>query len=47
MDIRPFGGARWLDRHGDEYGLYRTFDNEWWHFEYLGETATARQSLAS
>ena len=36
MDLRPYGGARWLDRHGDRFGLFRTFDNEWWHFEYLG-----------
>jgi hypothetical protein len=39
MDLRPYGGARWLDKHGEDFGLYRTFDNEWWHFEYLDELA--------
>jgi len=46
LDIRPFGGARWLDRFGADYGLYRTFDNEWWHFEFLDEAATTPQSPA-
>jgi D-alanyl-D-alanine carboxypeptidase len=46
MDLRPYGGARWLDRHGERFGLYRTFDNEWWHFEYLDEYAMP-SSLAS
>ncbi|HEY4024509.1 MAG TPA: D-alanyl-D-alanine carboxypeptidase [Pseudonocardiaceae bacterium] len=45
MDLRPYGGARWLDRHGSSFGLYRTFDNEWWHFEYLDDVAY--ESLAS
>lgn len=45
MDLRPYGGARWLDKHGHHYGLHRTFDNEWWHFEYLGDVAY--ESLAS
>ena len=39
VDLRPYGGARWLDRHGERFGLYRTFDHEWWHFEYLDEYA--------
>ncbi|HEX3784396.1 MAG TPA: D-alanyl-D-alanine carboxypeptidase [Pseudonocardiaceae bacterium] len=48
MDIRPFGGARWLERYGDHYGLYRTFDNEWWHFECLSEAESRRyRPLAS
>ncbi|WP_433609370.1 D-alanyl-D-alanine carboxypeptidase family protein [Dactylosporangium sp. CA-139114] len=34
LDVRPTEGARWLERHGDRHGLYRTYDNEWWHFEY-------------
>jgi D-alanyl-D-alanine carboxypeptidase len=34
LDIRPTEGARWLERHGGRYGLYRVYDNEWWHFEY-------------
>jgi zinc D-Ala-D-Ala carboxypeptidase len=34
IDVRPTEGARWLERHGGRYGLYRVYDNEWWHFEY-------------
>ncbi|MFF4878690.1 M15 family metallopeptidase [Micromonospora sp. NPDC000668] len=37
LDIRPSEGARWLERHGARYGLYRRYDNEWWHFEYCPE----------
>ncbi|RFS83412.1 D-alanyl-D-alanine carboxypeptidase [Actinomadura spongiicola] len=34
IDVRPTEGARWLEQHGGRYGLYRVYDNEWWHFEY-------------
>ena len=34
LDVRPVEGARWLERHGSQYHLYRIYDNEWWHFEY-------------
>lgn len=34
VDVRPTEGARWLEEHGAPYGLYRVYDNEWWHFEY-------------
>lgn len=34
LDVRPVEGARWLEEHGGRYGLYRIYDNEWWHFEY-------------
>ncbi|MFE0020145.1 D,D-peptidase/D,D-carboxypeptidase VanY-N [Amycolatopsis sp. NPDC059021] len=34
LDVRPVEGARWLERHGARYGLYRVYDNEWWHFEH-------------
>ncbi|WP_432827178.1 D-alanyl-D-alanine carboxypeptidase family protein [Dactylosporangium sp. CA-092794] len=34
LDVRPSEGARWLERHGGRYRLYRPYDNEWWHFEY-------------
>ncbi|RSM85971.1 D-alanyl-D-alanine carboxypeptidase [Kibdelosporangium aridum] len=34
MDIRPREGARWMEENGERYKLYRTYDNEWWHFEY-------------
>jgi hypothetical protein len=37
MDVRPAEGARWLERHGARYHLYRVYDNEWWHFEYRPE----------
>ncbi|MFD9889915.1 D,D-peptidase/D,D-carboxypeptidase VanY-N [Amycolatopsis sp. NPDC059027] len=36
LDVRPAEGARWLERHGARYGLYRVYDNEWWHFEHHG-----------
>lgn len=39
IDVRPTDGARWLDRHGHRYHLYRCYDNEWWHFEYRPEYA--------
>ncbi|GAA5168059.1 MULTISPECIES: M15 family metallopeptidase [Amycolatopsis] len=35
LDVRPREGARWLEHHGARYGLHRTYDNEWWHFEYF------------
>lgn len=34
LDVRPREGALWLEEHGARYALYRTYDNEWWHFEY-------------
>ncbi|WP_243772308.1 M15 family metallopeptidase [Actinomadura barringtoniae] len=34
LDVRPAEGARWLEQFGARYGLYRVYDNEWWHFEY-------------
>jgi D-alanyl-D-alanine dipeptidase len=34
VDIAPRQAARWLDRHGARYGLCRTMEWEWWHFEY-------------
>jgi hypothetical protein len=34
LDVRPREGARWLETHGHRYGLYRTYANEWWHFEH-------------
>jgi hypothetical protein len=37
IDVRPTAGARWLERHGHRYHLYRRYDNEWWHFEYRPE----------
>ncbi|RPA66332.1 peptidase M15 [Gordonia oryzae] len=33
IDVGPRAGARWLQVNGSRWGLCRTFDNEWWHFE--------------
>jgi D-alanyl-D-alanine carboxypeptidase len=38
LDVRPTEGARWLERNGGRYDLYRIYENEWWHFEYRPET---------
>jgi hypothetical protein len=35
VDVHPRAVASWLEAHGAAYGLCRTYDNEWWHFEYL------------
>lgn len=32
-DIAPDDAADWLNRHGAQFGLCRTYDNEAWHFE--------------
>jgi len=42
MDVRPFEGARWLESHGWRFGLYRTYDNEWWHFEHRADGPAPR-----
>ena len=34
VDVAPQDAARWLDAHGSSYGLCRTMEWEWWHFEY-------------
>ncbi|WP_306364872.1 M15 family metallopeptidase [Nocardia sp. CC227C] len=33
VDVGPREGAAWLEANGNRWGLCRTFDNEWWHFE--------------
>ena len=33
VDVGPQVGAQWLEANGNRWGLCRTFDNEWWHFE--------------
>lgn len=33
VDVGPWQGAAWLQANGNQWGLCRTFDNEWWHFE--------------
>jgi LAS superfamily LD-carboxypeptidase LdcB len=42
LDVRPTEGARWLEEHGAPFGLYRRYDNEWWHFEYCAAGRPAR-----
>ncbi|WP_433209044.1 D-alanyl-D-alanine carboxypeptidase family protein [Dactylosporangium sp. CS-047395] len=42
LDIRPSEGALWLERHGGRHRLYRTYDNEWWHFEYRRDGCPVR-----
>lgn len=39
VDIGPPKSAAWLDRHGAEFGLCRTFANEAWHFERVADRA--------
>jgi D-alanyl-D-alanine carboxypeptidase len=34
VDVAPKQAARWLDRNGARFGLCRTMEWEWWHFEY-------------
>ena len=38
VDVHPAAVASWLEEHGSAYGLCRTYDNEWWHFEYVAST---------
>ncbi|WP_067821893.1 M15 family metallopeptidase [Nocardia inohanensis] len=33
IDVGPREGAQWLEENGNRWGLCRTYDNEWWHFE--------------
>ncbi|MFC9994865.1 M15 family metallopeptidase [Nocardia sp. NPDC127526] len=33
IDVGPREGAQWLEDNGYRWGLCRTYDNEWWHFE--------------
>lgn len=35
IDVGPQLGAQWLETNGNRWGLCRTFDNEWWHFELV------------
>ncbi|MFC4084406.1 D,D-peptidase/D,D-carboxypeptidase VanY-N [Amycolatopsis samaneae] len=47
LDVRPREGALWLEKHGVRYRLYRTYANEWWHFEYLPEHESAPEMWAN
>lgn len=40
IDVGPRAGAAWLQKHGIRWGLCRTFDNEWWHFEQVAVPGT-------
>ena len=39
VDVQPQDAAAWLQANGAAFGLCRTYDNEWWHFEYLATSA--------
>ncbi|MGW4634121.1 M15 family metallopeptidase [Nocardia sp. NPDC004415] len=41
IDVGPQTGAYWLETNGNRWGLCRTFDNEWWHFELVTVPGTA------
>ncbi|MFC8042660.1 M15 family metallopeptidase [Nocardia sp. NPDC057353] len=41
VDVGPLAGAQWLEANGFRWGLCRTFDNEWWHFELATAPGTA------
>ena len=48
IDVHPQAVATWLEEHGPTYGICRTYDNEWWHFEYLAtSTCPPRQPTAA
>ena len=48
VDVHPRAAATWLQAHGAAYGICRTYDNEWWHFEYLAtSTCPPRQPTAA
>jgi D-alanyl-D-alanine dipeptidase len=48
VDVHPAAVASWLAQHGSAYGLCRTYDNEWWHFEYVASsTCPARKPDAA
>jgi len=37
IDVGPTDGALWLEQHGADLGLCRTYANELWHFEAVIE----------
>lgn len=41
VDVGPWQGAAWLQANGNRWGLCRTFDNEWWHFELVASPGSA------
>ena len=47
IDVGPTDGALWLEAHGFELGLCRTYANELWHFEMLAGGAAQCPELHS
>ncbi|MFQ6392722.1 M15 family metallopeptidase [Nocardia sp. KC 131] len=41
IDVGPRGGAQWLEVNGNQWGLCRMYENEWWHFELATLPGTA------
>ncbi|WHT19132.1 M15 family metallopeptidase [Crossiella sp. CA-258035] len=39
VDVKPQSGAKWLERYGSQWGLCRTIEREWWHFEHSADWA--------
>ena len=37
LDVGNMDAAFWLEQHQEEFGLCRTYANEWWHYELIGE----------
>lgn len=37
IDVGDREAAAWLEAHQEEFGLCRTYANEWWHVEVVGE----------
>ncbi|MEU0541901.1 M15 family metallopeptidase [Nocardia sp. NPDC005978] len=33
IDVGPLEGAQWLEANGNRWGLCRSYENEYWHFE--------------
>lgn len=46
LDVGGAEGAAWLEAHGAELGLCRTYANEAWHFELLPEGLTSCPEMA-
>lgn len=36
VDVSPKAAAKWLEARSEQFGLCRTYANEWWHFEVTG-----------
>ncbi|WP_405176895.1 M15 family metallopeptidase [Nocardia sp. NBC_01377] len=47
IDVGPQDGAGWLEANGNRWGLCRTYENEWWHFEQATVPGAACPPLRS